>query len=160
MRALVFCVCVCVWYLTEMIIDKSPKYGCHFSLAPMVIWGSLYSSPVFPYTVGYKCCCCCWCWCPGQSRVVTARQGITLLKPDSPLRVWILNALGCKKFKIVNKPERNLTLEGGDWRDIVPARRFYSIFQFLWNKILIIIRRTFTIILWKLNAIIMIFEII
>ena len=47
-------VCVCVWYLTEMIIDKSPKYGCHFSLAPMVIWGSLYSSPVFPYTIGYK----------------------------------------------------------------------------------------------------------
>ena len=72
---------------------------------------------------------------PGQSRVETARQGITLLKPDSPLRVWILNALGCKKFKIVNKPERNLTLEGDDWRDIVPAWRFYSIFQFLWIKI-------------------------
>ena len=91
---------------------------------------------------------------------VLARQGKTLLKSDSSLRVWILNALGCKKFKIVNKPERDLTLEGGDWRDIVPARRFYLIFQFLWNKILIIIRRTFTIILLKLNAIIMIFEII
>ena len=135
MRACVFAfVCVCSWYLTEMIIDKSPKYGCHFCLAPMVIWGSLYSSPVFPYTVGYKYSCCCCCWCLGQSRVVTARQGITLLKPDSPLRVWILNALGCKKFKIVNKPERNWALEGGDWRDIVPARRFYSIFQFLWIK--------------------------
>ena len=23
-----------------MIIDKSPKYGCHFSLAPMVIWAA------------------------------------------------------------------------------------------------------------------------
>ena len=31
------CLGMCVWYLTEIIIDKSPKYGCHFSLAPMVI---------------------------------------------------------------------------------------------------------------------------
>ena len=31
--------CLGVWYLTEIIIDKSPKYGCHFSLSPMVIWG-------------------------------------------------------------------------------------------------------------------------
>ena len=162
MRARVFCVwvlclSVCVWYLTQIIIDKSPTYGWHFSLAPIVIWGSLYSSAIFLYTVGNKQSCCC---CPGQGRVVLARQGKTLLKSDSSLRVWILNALGCKKFKIVNKPERDLTLEGGDWRDIVPARRFYSIFQFLWNKILIIIRRKFTIILLKLNAIIMIFEII
>ena len=33
--------CVCVWYLIEIIIDKSPKYGCHFSLAPMVIRGTV-----------------------------------------------------------------------------------------------------------------------
>ena len=32
---------VCVWYVTEIIIDKSPKYVCHFSLAPMVIWGTV-----------------------------------------------------------------------------------------------------------------------
>ena len=50
----VLCLCVCVWYLTQMIIDKSPKYGCYFSLAPMVIWGILYSSPIYLYTVGYK----------------------------------------------------------------------------------------------------------
>ena len=24
-----------------MIIDKSPKYGCHFSLVPVVIWGTV-----------------------------------------------------------------------------------------------------------------------
>ena len=33
------CVCECVWYLTKTIIDKSPEYGCHYSLAPMVICG-------------------------------------------------------------------------------------------------------------------------
>ena len=33
--------CVCVWYLTEIIIDKSPKYGCNFSLTPTVIWGTV-----------------------------------------------------------------------------------------------------------------------
>ena len=43
MGAREFCVwvCVCVWYLTEIIIDKSPKYGCHFSLTPTVIWGTV-----------------------------------------------------------------------------------------------------------------------
>ena len=50
-------ICPCVsdprMYLTQMIIDKSPKYGCHFSLSPMVIWGSLYASPIFLCTVGY-----------------------------------------------------------------------------------------------------------
>ena len=102
-----------------------------------------------------------YCWVQIKLLLLlSTRQSKTLLKRDSPLWVWILSALGCKKFKIVNKPERNLTFEGGDWRDIVPGRRFYSIFQFLWNKILIIIRRTFTIILWKLNAFIIIFEII
>ena len=35
------CVCVCVWYLTEIIIDKSPKYGCRLSLAPIVIWSTV-----------------------------------------------------------------------------------------------------------------------
>ena len=54
MRACVLCLGVCVWYLTQIIIDKSPKYGCHFCLAPMVILGSLYSSPVFCCTVGYN----------------------------------------------------------------------------------------------------------
>ena len=153
---------VCVWYLTQMITCIHKSHGCHFSLAPM--HGYLGQAVILANISVY-----CWVQIKllllllmmlGQSRVLTARQGITLLKPDSPLWVWILNALGCKKFKIVNKPGRNLTLEKGDWRDIVPARRFYSIFEFLWNKILIIIRRTFIIILWKLNAIIMIFEII
>ena len=58
-HARVCIVCLCakflrvwmwVWYLTQIIIDKSLKYGCHFSLAPIVIWGSLYSSTyIFVY---------------------------------------------------------------------------------------------------------------
>ena len=48
---------VCVWYLPEIIIDKSPKYGCHFSLTPTVIWGTVAPLYFFLYptvTVGYK----------------------------------------------------------------------------------------------------------
>ena len=76
-------VCVCVWYLTEIIIDKSPKYGCHFSLAPVVIWGTV--APLyFCILLGTKKKLLLLC--PGQTRVVTARQSKTLLKPDiSPL---------------------------------------------------------------------------
>ena len=51
--------CVCVWYLTEIIIDKSPKYGGHFSLAPMVICRTV--APLyFCILLGTKknCCCC------------------------------------------------------------------------------------------------------
>ena len=163
------CVCLCV-FVCVCVCDIWPKWLWKNHLSMAATFPLLFSSygclgqPVLLANISV------YCWVqikllllflmPGQSRVVTARQGLTLLKPDSPLWVLILNALGCKKFKIVNKPGRNLTLEGGDWRDIVPARRFYSIFQFLWNKILIIIRRTFTIILRKLNAIIMIFEVI
>ena len=74
--------CVCVWYLTEIIIDKSPKYGCYFSLAPVVIWGTV--APLyFCMLLGTKKIVVV---VPGQSRVVTARQSKTLLKPDiSPL---------------------------------------------------------------------------
>ena len=41
----VLCVSVCVLYLAQIItFDKSPKYSCPLFLAPMVIWGSWYSS--------------------------------------------------------------------------------------------------------------------
>ena len=67
-----------------MIIDKSPKYGCHFSLALMVIWGTVRAPPYFCLLLGTKKELLLLC--PGQSRVVTARPGKTLLKPDiSPL---------------------------------------------------------------------------
>ena len=163
---LIICACVFFVFVCVCVCDIWPKWlwKNHLSMGATLFssYGYL-GQPVLLANISV------YCWVqikllllffmPGQSRVVTARQSKTLLKPDSPLWVWILNALGCKKFKIVNKPGRNLTLEGGDWGDIVPGRRFYSIFQYLWNKILIIIRRTFTIILWNLNAIIMIFEI-
>ena len=32
---------MCVCDRIEVFIDKSPKYGCHFSLAPMVIRGTV-----------------------------------------------------------------------------------------------------------------------
>ena len=48
------CLGVCVWYLTQMIIDKSPKYGCHFSLALMVIWGTVRAPPYFCLLLGTK----------------------------------------------------------------------------------------------------------
>ena len=35
-----------------MIIDKSPKYGCHFSLALMVIWGTVRAPPFFCLLLG------------------------------------------------------------------------------------------------------------
>ena len=74
-----------MWYLTKTIIDKSPEYGCHCSLAPMVICG-IVAPPYFCLLLGTKKKL--FLLCPGQSRVVTARQRKTLLKPDiSPLRV-------------------------------------------------------------------------
>ena len=74
-----------MWYLTKTIIDKSPEYGCHYSLAPMVICG-IVAPLYFCLLLGTKKKL--FLLCPGQSRVVTARQRKTLLKPDiSPLRV-------------------------------------------------------------------------
>ena len=35
-----------------MIIDKSPKYGCHFYLAPMVIWAACTIRPYFCILLG------------------------------------------------------------------------------------------------------------
>ena len=67
-----------------MIIDKSPKYGCHFFLALMVIWGTVRAPPYFCLLLGTKKELLLLC--PGESRVVTARPGKTLLKADiSPL---------------------------------------------------------------------------
>ena len=75
--------CVCVWYLTEIIIDKSPKYGGHFSSAPMVICRTV--APLyFCILLGKKKKSLLLC--PGQSLAVAARQSKSLLKPDiSPL---------------------------------------------------------------------------
>ena len=37
-RVGVLCWCVCGIWSTQIIIDKSPKYGCHFSLVPVLLY--------------------------------------------------------------------------------------------------------------------------
>ena len=55
-RVDVLCWCVCGIWSTQIIIDKSPKYGCHFSLVPMVICENLYSSTfLLIYFVHHYC---------------------------------------------------------------------------------------------------------
>ena len=44
-------------YLAQIItLDKSPKYSCPFFLAPMVTWGSKYSSIILLIHIVYLNC--------------------------------------------------------------------------------------------------------